>query len=312
MNRDKIIDLCEELQPIYFCISDEIGIEEKTPHTHIFILFENARAFNTIKNSFQSAHIDKCFGTNQENRDYVFKIGKWLDDEKEETNIRESHYEYGDLPLNEQGKRNDLSIIYECIDQGYSAFDIIEENPQFTFRLEDIKKIINAKKQKEFRETFRHIHTTYICGSTATGKTRYVMDTYGYGNVYRVTDYRHPFDNYEYEDVIMFEEFREDLQIKDMLKYLDGYPISLPARYSNVQACFTKVFIVSNIKIRDQYIEAQNNEKETYKAFIRRINTIMEFDEYGNKYVFTDLNKYENRQYITLEEYEKGDSGNEE
>ncbi len=310
MDRETIISICDDLDPVYYCMSDEIGLEEETPHTHIFIAFENPRSFNTIKNSFPTAHIEQCNGTSQENKDYVFKEGKYLNDPKADTNIRESHYEKGDLPKDEQGKRSDLKIIYDLIDQGYDAIDIVEENPQFSFRLEEIKKIINAKKQKEYRNKFRDIDVTYIYGSTGTGKTRYVMDKYGYDHVCRITDYKHPFDDYQYEDVVIFEEFREDIQAKDMLKYLDPYPLNLPARFANKQACYTKVYIISNIKVEEQYYALQRNERETYNAFRRRINRYMEFDEHGNKMVFLDEKDYRNRKFVSLEEYEKG-AGNE-
>ena len=57
-----------------------------------------------------------------------------------------------------------------------------------------------------------------------------------------------------------------------MLKFLDGYPLMLPCRYSNKVACFTKVFLVSNIPLSDQYPNVQVTEPETYRAFCRRIN----------------------------------------
>ena len=89
---------------------------------------------------------------------------------------------------------------------------------------------------------------------------------------YRVTNYDHPFDDYKGQDVILFEEFRSSLPIQDMLKYLDGYPLMLPCRYSNKAACFTKVYLVSNIPLSAQYPNVQVSDPETYRAFCRRIN----------------------------------------
>lgn len=309
-DRETIISICDQLQPLYYCFSDEVGLEENTPHSHVFIIFKNARSFNTIKDSFPPAHIDRCYGTNQENRDYVFKEGKWLQDSKGETNIRDSHYESGDMPLNEQGKRNDLTVIHDLINQGYSIDEIIEECPQYSFRINEIKSLINIFKEKQFKSQFRKLDVVYIFGNTGTGKTRYVMEKYGYENVCRVTDYKHPFDAYNYEDVIMFEEFRDDLPIKDMLKYLDGYPLTLPCRFANKQACYTKVYIVSNIPVGQQYIETYRNERETFLAFMRRIKTFMEFDEYGNKFVFCNHKDLQERNFITLDEYERKEVDN--
>lgn len=307
MDHETIINLCNELQPLYFCGSDEIGLEESTPHTHVFIVFEHARAFSTIKKMFPSAHIDVAKGTNQENKEYVFKEGKWLGNAKEDTNLKETHFEVGEIPLNEQGKRNDLSIIHEMINDGYDAMDIVIEYPQFSLQLDKIKQLINGMKEKRYGESKReNLQVIYIWGSTGKGKTSYVMNKYGCKNVCRITDYKHPFDIYNCQDVLMFEEFREDIAIKDMLKYLDVWPTELPARYGNKTACYTKVYIVSNISILEQYRDIQHNEKETYRALIRRIHAYMEFDEYGNKMVFTSYDDLKNRLYIPLEEYEKG------
>ena len=54
------------------------------------------------------------------------------------------------------------------------------------------------------------------------------MEKHGYSNVYRVTDYQHPFDRYAQEPVICFDEFRSSLMVGDMLDYLDGYPRHSP------------------------------------------------------------------------------------
>ena len=41
-----------KLDPIYYCMSDEIGLEEHTPHIHVYVVFENARHFKKIKKVF--------------------------------------------------------------------------------------------------------------------------------------------------------------------------------------------------------------------------------------------------------------------
>ena len=59
-----------------------------------------------------------------------------------------------------------------------------------------------------------------------------------------------------------------------MLLYLDGYPVMLPCRYADKVACYTKVYILSNADLRDQYSDIQNNYPDTWKAFLRRINNV--------------------------------------
>ena len=56
---------------IYWCMSDEIGNETGTYHTHIFICCSGAVRFSTVKNRFPGAHLEVCKGTASENRDYA-------------------------------------------------------------------------------------------------------------------------------------------------------------------------------------------------------------------------------------------------
>ena len=92
-----------------------------------------------------------------------------------------------------------------------------------------------------------------MTGVTGKGKTRTVMEKFGYENVHRVIDYKHPFDDYKQQDVIIFEEFRNSLPIEQMLNFLDGYPVNLPCRYCNKVACYHKVFIITNWTLEEEY-----------------------------------------------------------
>lgn len=262
---------------IYWCMSDEIG-DEGTYHTHIYIACSSAVRFSTIKKKFDGGHFEMANGTSQQNKDYVFKTGKWLKDKKADTNLKETHEEYGDCPVERQGKRNDLEDLYDMIKQGMTNYQIIEANPHHMMCVEKIERARQIINEEKYKNTFREMNVTYICGETGSGKTRGVMEQYGYTNVFRVTDYDHPFDNYKGQETIIFEEFRSSLRIQDMLNYLDGYPLELPCRYSNKIACYTNVYIITNISIHDQYMNIQESSPETWKAFLRRIHSIKRYN----------------------------------
>ena len=137
---DKIKEILSEFSSlVYWCMSDEVG-ESGTFHTHIYFYLDSASRFSTVKNRFPEAHIEMVNGTSLENRDYVFKQGKWLDDKKKETNIEDSHEEYGECPLERPGKRSDITNLYEMIREGKSNFEIIEENPKYMLHLDRIEK----------------------------------------------------------------------------------------------------------------------------------------------------------------------------
>lgn len=278
LTHDKIKELINSLKStMYYCMADEKGLKEETPHTHIFIAFRSPVRFSTIKKLFPTAHIDKSLGTSAENKAYVEKSGKWKNSSKSETIVKDSFEEWGELPNEHQGNRTDLAVLYNKIKDGLTDYELLEENPDNIEHLKYIDKIRQTIVRQNMMNLYRILNVTYIFGSTGTGKTRFVMEKYGYSNVHRVTDYVHPFDNYENQDVILFDEFCSNFRIQEMLNYLQGYPLELPARYANRNACFTKVYILSNLPLSKQYPNIQENEFSVWEAFLRRIHKVEQF-----------------------------------
>lgn len=267
---------------VYWCMSDEVGLDTHTPHTHLFFCLKTPGKFSTVKKRFPDAHIEAARGTVQENRAYVGKSGKWSEDEKSDTSIPGTFEESGEPPEEPgQGARTDIAVIYQQIEDGLSNAEIMAANPDAAMHIGKMDKIRQDILEARYREQWRDLEVTYIFGPTATGKTRGVMEQHGYGSVYRVTDYNHPFDRYAQEPVLCLDEFRSSLLIGDMLDYLDGYPLALPARYANRQACFEKVYIISNIDLTEQYPNVQTNEPPTWEAFLRRIHRVIEYRKAG-------------------------------
>lgn len=256
---------------VYWCMCDEVG-EQGTPHTHVYVVFKNSVMFDTLHRKFYGVHVEQVNGSNKENRDYVRKEGKWLDDAKHETNLPETFEEWGELPPDRSKADTQSEIILEMIRVGKNNAEILDACPSAYSKLNYIEQARQTFLQNQYRDQWRKLEVTYIWGDSGAGKTRSVMELYGYSNVYRVTDYAHPFDGYKGQDIIIFEEFRSSLPVADMLNYLDGYPVELPCRYSNKVACFTKVFLISNISLELQYPNIQVDSPTTWAAFRRRIH----------------------------------------
>ena len=188
---------------IYWCMADEIGAEG-TYHTHIYLAGKNGIRFSTIKRRFDGGHFEMAKGTSQQNKEYVSKTGKWLNDRKHETCVDGTFEEFGECPVERQGCRNDLVDLYGMIKDGMSNYEIMEQNPAFMLNLDKIERARQVVNEERYKHEFRQLDVTYIYGTTGAGKTRSVMERYGYESVFRVTDYLHPFDNYKGQDVIIF------------------------------------------------------------------------------------------------------------
>ena len=269
---ETIRHILEEISGVvYWCMCDEEG---STYHTHLYVAFENAKEFSMMQRRFYGAHIEAAKGTHRENRDYIRKEGKWRDSEKSETNKPETFEESGELPEESDRHVKQSEIILAMLENAATNAEIIRECPNAMLHLPRIEQARQTLLEETYRKTFRKLKVEYIWGETGVGKTRKVMELYGYENVFRVTNYAHPFDGYSGQDVIVFDEFRSSLPLSDMLCYLDGYPLMLPCRYADRVACYMKVYILSNIPLEKQYPNVQLEEPASFEAFKRRITSV--------------------------------------
>lgn len=289
---DAIVAGIENLASVvYWCMCDEVG-SEGTYHTHVYLCFQNPKMHTVLANAFPGAHRENVRGTSQQNRDYVLKDGEKYNKQSDGTydyvdssgkrhqgtNYSDTFLEWGELPHEHQGKSKDVEKILALLKDGADNLEIVDQVPSAMLNIDKVERTRSMYRDKEFASTWRDLSVTYIFGRTGAGKTRSVMEQYGYTNCYRVTDYKHPFDTYDGQDVLIFEEFRSSLKHGDMLNYLDGYPLLLPCRYFNRQACFTKVFIITNVPPDAQYA---NSDLESRRAFWRRIHRVQEFSDSG-------------------------------
>jgi hypothetical protein len=257
-------------------MADEVGAGG-TPHCHLVLQFSAPVRFSTIKNLFPTAHIDPLLGSVAQARDYVAKAGKWETSEKKETSIEGTFEEWGTIKEEHKGKRSDLDYLYQQIKAGASDFEILENNPNYLRHISLIDRVRQTVTQESVKSCFRHLTVTYIYGETNLGKTQSVYETHGYDAVFRVTDYKHPFDSYSGQRVMCFDEYADGFSIRNFLTYLDGYPLELPCRYSNKWATYDTVYILSNRPLTDQYQDEQFNDPSVWRAFLRRITTIIQF-----------------------------------
>ena len=270
----------------YFVFAKEKGDKEETIHFQGYIEFSEPKYFSKMKNDFSepyvkpSAHIQMRKGTKKQARDYAKKVGEYAD--KKHTQIGEA-LEYGTLP-GESGQRTDLENIVQMINDDIPLNDIKAAYPsQYLMYHKNIEHLYNRHLAEKYKKTRRlDLEVTYLYGAAGAGKTRCILDLHGDDKVYRVTDYSDlPFDNYDGEEVLIFEEYRSQIKIDQMLNYLDIYPLRLRARYNNKVACYQKVYVVSNWKPYEQYKNVQLEHPETWRAFVRRFHKVAEFKNGG-------------------------------
>lgn len=275
-----IREILRRFAPSYFCMADEIATTG-TYHTHIFLLAPSPIRFSTIKNRFPTAHIEKAYGSAMANRAYILKEGHWADTDKAETSVSGTFEEWGDLPAEKEEEAPEMFKLIQDLRAGKTVMEIIEDNPKLAFRIREIETLRQAILEEKYGAENRALEVTYLYGASGTGKTWGIFETHDRKSICRITDYGGKngvrFDAYHCQDVLVLEEFHSQIPISAMLNYLDIYPLTLPARYTDRTACYTKVYITSNIPLEEQYRDIQRYQMETWRAFLRRVQNVIEY-----------------------------------
>ena len=284
LTTDKIIELLNLFHPDYFCLAAEIS-STGTYHIHIFLYSTSPIRFSTVKNRFPTAHIEPAKGSCFQNREYVRKDGKWEGTDKADTSVEGSFQEFGSMPSEADEKSPKNAAVIQHVKDGLTNAEIIALDPSYAFKGRDIDQLRQDICYAPFRKILRNVEVHYLYGDSGTGKTRSIFDQHPMEDICRITNYAPrgvtQFDAYTGHPVIVFEEFHSQIPITSMLNYLDIYPVMLPARYYDRVACYTTVYITSNIPLEQQYTEIQRSKLETWNAFLRRINTVTEFRKDG-------------------------------
>lgn len=275
-----IREILRRFAPSYFCMADEIATTG-TYHTHIFLFSPSPMRFSTVKNRFSTAHIEKAYGSAKANRAYILKEGHWADTDKAETSVSGTFEEWGDLPAEKEEEAPEMFKLIQDLRAGKSVMEIIEDNPKLAFRIREIETLRQAILEEKYSAENRALEVTYLYGASGTGKTRGIFEKHDRKSICRITDYGGRngvrFDAYHCQDVLVLEEFHSQIPISAMLNYLDIYPLTLPARYTDRIACYTKVYITSNIPLEEQYRDIQRYQMETWRAFLRRVQNVIEY-----------------------------------
>lgn len=289
---ETIKDICQSLNASYFCMADEKATTG-TEHTHVFIYRKTGIRERTIRKKFPSVHFDVCYGSCRENRDYVSKSGKWAEDCKAETKIDGSFEEHGEMPEERTEDNPDKADLITLVESGASTAEIVRSDPKYAFKTNDINVLRETLLSEKYLREQRDIEVIYLFGLTGTGKTRSIFAENDPADICRVTNYNRmsgiKFDSYHGQSILVFEEFSSQIPIHDMLNYLDRYPVMLPARYADRVACYTKVYITSNIPLEEQYTFYQENEPAVWAAFKRRITRIVEMTSSGPVEILNDV-----------------------
>lgn len=269
----------------YACFCYEDAPSTGTRHFHLYIEYHDSRRFKTLHNLFPHAHIQVARGDVLDIRDYITKSGRYADSEASQYNDRSTFREIGIPDDGRKRKTNSRNFrIMNDLKRGRTPLELIEENPELIFKSRQLTELSQLLRYDQV-PAYRSVETVYVCGDTGVGKTRMIYEENEDTDLCRITTYPKrgdmKFDSYSGQKVLVFEEYRSQIDISAMLNYLDNYRLVLPARYSDRISAYSKVYITSNLKLEEQYEDIQILHPRTWEAFIRRIDKVRVFYAVG-------------------------------
>jgi len=118
--KQQVVERLASVGSAIYCLGCNETGESGTNHIHAFVIYKNAIQLGSLKKVFPRAHFEKCYGTVQNNIDYLKKSDS-------------APVEIGELPLVAIEDKEDVSsevvaIILEC---DYSPVRILKEYPRY-------------------------------------------------------------------------------------------------------------------------------------------------------------------------------------
>lgn len=235
----------------FFVFQLEEGKENDYRHYQIFAQWESPTRFSSIRKSFMSHGWTVQYVSPRQ-----FSVSSCLAYCSKEATRLEGPWTRGEAQLPSTDKETLLLEAENSLAEGSTTVDALLLNPETRGaarrHLNYLRAIEEAAMRSRWSKTDRHVTGHLMWGPPRTGKTwGLTHERYDYNDVYRVTDWVHPWDSYQSQRVLILDEFESQVEFHLLCQILEGYPLELSARYSNGWAAWDTVWIVSNAPLED-------------------------------------------------------------
>lgn len=249
MTPDDVMDCLEKAS--FFVFQLEEGSKTGYDHFQIFAQWESPTRFSSIRKSFMSRGWSVQYVAPRQ-----FSVSSCLAYCSKEATRLEGPWTRGEAQLPSTDKETLLLEAENSLAEGSTTVDALLLNPETRGaarrHLNYLRAIEEAAMRSRWSKTDRHVTGHLMWGPPRTGKTwGLTHERYDYNDVYRVTDWVHPWDSYQSQRVLILDEFEAQVEFHLLCQILEGYPLELSARYSNGWAAWDTVWIVSNAPLED-------------------------------------------------------------
>lgn len=285
-----IASACKDM--VYFIGCIELN-ENKNPHSQCYCSTKKhylrkdlqAKLINKVQPIYpllkEYIEVKTANGTAKENYDYITHTGV----HKDKGPLLWDLIQYGDITKvkeKAQGDRTDLknfakAIVQDGLQKAVMSEDkyqaMVMKYPRGAEKLQSL-----ALQEKREKLGFRRPNVIIFYGVPEAKKSRKAFEA-------KTSDGRPPyivpavtgttpwFGTYSGQSTIIFNDFRGQISFNYLLEILDGYPIDLPIKCSQVPNLYDTVYITSNHHPRHWYSGLNSTQ---IGAFVRRISHVEE------------------------------------
>lgn len=232
----------------------ERGSETGYLHWQVLAAADSKRSLRLIKSTFG----DTCHA--ELSRSDAANVYVW----KEDTRVEGTQFELGQRPFKLNSKV-DWDSVWKAAQQG----DLMAIPAGVRCRnYSTLRKIRSDYAQPVGMERTCHV----FVGPTGTGKSRRAWEEAGC-TAYPKDPRTKFWDGYRGQEAVVIDEFRGDIDVSHLLRWLDRYPVNVEIKGSSLPLEAKTIYITTNLPVSMWY---PSLDSATYDALLRRLN-ITEF-----------------------------------
>ncbi len=263
----------EEDKLIYAIWQLERAPTTDTYHIQGYVILKRHQDLNWIKRLISNeVHAEIARGSAEDNKKYCSK----------EASSLEGPWEFGEIPINQQGKRTDLMEVQNKLDAGSSMCDIAQQH--FSSYVRYGRGFHGYLAETAPKRDFK-TQVIVLIGPTDIGKSWWA--THNTRNAFVVWDEKW-FDGYNGRDDMIINDFTGWINFNKLLQILDEGPWTLQIKSGVIQCAPRRIVMTSNFLMETWYEYA--NIRGNFEALKRRCEYIFDVTEEAtpHEHWFTD------------------------
>lgn len=238
------------------------------PHIHIYCQFTNSQRL--ARTMIEGAHEEECYGSPEENLDYIYKRGKYAAKKHNPNDEANIIFEWGEIRYTGKKAPSTLAELRTCTDEELMMCELKDSTAvkQEIIRRSSLVKVENWYNPKTI---------IYLHGESGSGKTEFTkwlmgkMGVTEFENIKKDKDFFHGVAG-ELETAV-YDDFRDsDLKPNEFIHLIDYNSHTMNVKYSSFVNKYKTIMITSVQSPRNLWAGIELDKDERKEQWIRRIS----------------------------------------